>query len=670
LGGTTREHLLGMTNRQYTDETTAKKLDEVFRGIYKTGQPVKGCEFEFSRSNGTKGFIEFWASPIRNAQGKPIGFRGISRDITERKTMEEALRRGEERYRTMIETMQDGYWETDLPGNFTYVNNSECKIAGTPREQLLGKNNRQYTDAATAKRLYEIFKGIYTTGEPVKSCEFEFIKRDGTRAFAEFSASLRRDEEGKPIGFQGVTRDATERKKMEEALKLRLKQLGALSRASQVVTATLAIDDVLEEIVSLANKAVGSDYTGVVLVDESGNLVRSADNVPGIPSIERRIREKGFTHWIIHSHKALIIDEIGEDGAVISPADLDEGMPRFADTKLVEAGVKSLAGLPLLAKGRLLGVLYLHGVRPNVFKGQLGLLTAFANQAAIAIENARLFEEAQNELAERKRAEEHLQRYAAELERSNEEVKNFAYIVSHDLRVPLVNLKGYTSELQSALGVVGTHFDTALPHLNEEARSDVAMALHEDVPEALEFITNSVSRMDGFINAVLILSRLGRRELKPEPIDMNAVVQTVLEPLSYQIQEREIAVTVDSLPEVVADRTSMEQIMGNILGNAVKYLDPDRPAEIEINAERNHQETIFRIRDTGRGIAQEDMHKVFAPFRRAGKQDTPGEGMGLAYVQTLVRRHGGRIWCESELGKGTTFTFTIANPSKKGAYDA
>jgi PAS domain S-box-containing protein len=270
------------------------------------------------------------------------------------------------------------------------------------------------------------------------------------------------------------------------------------------------------------------------------------------------------------------------------------------------------------------------------------------------------------DITERKKAEEQLKRYAAELEQSNEEVKNFAYIVSHDLRVPLVNLKGYTSELHSALEVVGPAMETALPHLNEDKRSALAMALHEDVPEALEFITNSVSRMDSFINSVLILSRLGRRELKPEPIDMNALVQASLENLSHQIQERGTTVTIGSLPQVVADRTAMEQIVGNILGNAVKYLDPERPGQIEVTAQTNNGEQIFRIRDNGRGIAQEDMHKVFAPFRRAGKQDTPGEGMGLAYVQTLVRRHNGRIWCESELGEGTTFTFTFSQHQAEG----
>ncbi len=266
------------------------------------------------------------------------------------------------------------------------------------------------------------------------------------------------------------------------------------------------------------------------------------------------------------------------------------------------------------------------------------------------------------DITERKQAEEQLQRYAVELEQANEEIKQFAYIVSHDLRGPLVNLKGFAAELRSALQVIDSAMDTALPHLGEEQRRTLTFALDEDVPEALQFIDSSVTRMDDFINAVLRLSRLGRRELRLEPVDMDDLVQATLETLAHQVEEHQGKVTVGTLLEVVVDRTSMEQIMGNLLGNAVKYLAPDRPAEIEITAERGPDETTFRIRDNGRGIAEEDMDKVFAPFRRIGRQDVPGEGMGLPYVQILVRRHGGRIWCESELGVGTTFSFTIAAP--------
>jgi signal transduction histidine kinase len=276
-------------------------------------------------------------------------------------------------------------------------------------------------------------------------------------------------------------------------------------------------------------------------------------------------------------------------------------------------------------------------------------------------ELAKANEALQAEVTERKRAEEQLQHYTAGLEQANEELKRFTYVASHNLRAPLVNLKGFAAELRAALAVIGSAVITALPHLDERRRPAVTMALQKDLPEALGFIDSSVTRMDRLVNALLELSRLNRGELKLEPVDMNALVQATLQTLAHQIEGRQVSVTVGSLPTVVADRTSMEQIMGNLLNNVVIYLDPGRPGEIEVTAERDGDETTFRVRDNGCGIAEEDMDKVFAPFRRAGKQDVPGEGVGLAYVQTLVRRHGGRIWCESELGVGTTFTFTISN---------
>src|SRR4030067_941515 len=120
-------------------------------------------------------------------------------------------------------------------------------------------------------------------------------------------------------------------------------------------------------------------------------------------------------------------------------------------------------------------------------------------------------------------------------------------------------------------------------------------------------------------------------------------------------------VTIGPLPDLVVDKTAAEQIFGNLLDNALKYLEPSRPGKIEVTAEQNAGETIVPIRDNGRGIAKEDAQKVFELFRRVGKQDVPGEGMGLTYVKTLVRRLGGSIWCESEPGVGSAFSFTIPN---------
>ncbi len=257
----------------------------------------------------------------------------------------------------------------------------------------------------------------------------------------------------------------------------------------------------------------------------------------------------------------------------------------------------------------------------------------------------------------------------ADLKAANEELSTFTYIVSHDLRSPLVNLKGFASELRSAVDVISKGIDAAVPYLDADQAAAVTRAIQQDIPEALEYIDSAVNRMDHLTSAVLKLSRLGRRELNIESIDMNALVQNILNSLAHQIKERQVKVTVSPLPSVRADRLSMEQVMGNLLTNAVLYLSPDRPGEIEVTGERVGDEVTYHVRDNGRGIAEDDRHKVFEPFRRAGKASAPGEGMGLAYAQAMVRRHGGRIWYNSELGVGTTFSFTAVNNFVKGTDD-
>jgi signal transduction histidine kinase len=175
--------------------------------------------------------------------------------------------------------------------------------------------------------------------------------------------------------------------------------------------------------------------------------------------------------------------------------------------------------------------------------------------------------------------------------------------------------------------------------------------------------------MDGFLNALLKLSRLGRRELQFEIIDVKHLVNETLKTLGHQIETKQVKIQVETLPQIYADRISLEQIFGNILTNAVNYLEPSRPGRVVINASRNTDEIVFSIQDNGRGIAESDNPKIFTPLRRAGAQDVPGEGMGLAYVQTLVGLHGGKLWFESQPNVGTTFFFSISNFLNGGTHN-
>lgn len=267
-----------------------------------------------------------------------------------------------------------------------------------------------------------------------------------------------------------------------------------------------------------------------------------------------------------------------------------------------------------------------------------------------------------NELAVRKELElekERLKYTAAELNDSIEELKNFTYITSHDLRAPLVNIKGFSQELGLSITKMRSLLQKHADLLEKGDQQQLSDIMDKSIPEAIEFIDSSITRMDSLINGILKLSRIGRTELKPELIHTEELVHDLLKTLAHRIELGRAEVAINSMPDIVIDRTAAEQIFGNLLDNAVKYLDPVRPGSIHISADQNETKTIFTIRDNGRGIAKEDIPKVFELFRRVGKPVVPGEGMGLTYVKALIRRLGGRIWCESELGQGTTFIFTI-----------
>lgn len=279
----------------------------------------------------------------------------------------------------------------------------------------------------------------------------------------------------------------------------------------------------------------------------------------------------------------------------------------------------------------------------------LATLAVRTNARAIkAVEASRASAEALNDTLEQAVAER-----TTELTESNEEIQRFAYIVSHDLRAPLVNVMGFTSELEA--------LKTDLLDVGQKPQDDPQRTLIEkEFKESIGFIKAAIDKMEGLIAAILRLSRDGRRTFQAEPIETTKLVEGLADAQRHQTDAAGATVHVDRhLPALVADRVAMEQIFGNLLDNAIKYLDPARPGRIEVSGETIGTRARISVKDNGRGIAEHDHKRVFELFRRSGQQDRPGEGIGLAHVQTLVRSLGGRITLASELGKGTTFTVVL-----------
>jgi signal transduction histidine kinase len=258
--------------------------------------------------------------------------------------------------------------------------------------------------------------------------------------------------------------------------------------------------------------------------------------------------------------------------------------------------------------------------------------------------------------------EERVRERTADLGRANDEIQRFAYIVTHDLRAPLVNIMGFTSELETCLGAIGAYFKQPGNEASEDpvVKDAQAAALHE-LPEAIGFIRSSTRKMDGLINAILKLSREGRRVLKPEPIGLENLLQTAAANVQHQVLEAGGDVVIESkVPQVISDRLALEQIFGNLLDNAVKYRALNRPLKIRIRANEDRaQRIIVEVEDNGRGVAKQDHERIFDLFRRSGSQDQPGEGIGLAHVRTMVRNLGGDIAVESELEQGTTMKLNL-----------
>ena len=248
----------------------------------------------------------------------------------------------------------------------------------------------------------------------------------------------------------------------------------------------------------------------------------------------------------------------------------------------------------------------------------------------------------------------------SDLGKANEEIQRFAYIVTHDLRAPLVNIMGFTSELETSVGTLQTYMANR-PDDGDQGWNDARLAATEDLPEAIGFIRSATRKMDGLINAILKISREGRRQLRPESVALDELVQASLNAVHHQVTENGGTVSTDiQVPRIISDRLSLEQVLGNLLDNAVKYQDTARPLTLDIRA---HQAAgnriVIDVEDNGRGIAATDHERVFELFRRSGAQSQPGEGIGLAHVRTMVRSLGGEITLASEFGKGSTFTISL-----------
>jgi signal transduction histidine kinase len=252
-----------------------------------------------------------------------------------------------------------------------------------------------------------------------------------------------------------------------------------------------------------------------------------------------------------------------------------------------------------------------------------------------------------------RRKEAEVERKSAELSAKNEELEQIFYVASHDLRSPLVNIDGYGKELGYSINELYAALDRL--SLPEDSLKEIKPLLDDDIPESLRFIQTSATKMDALLAGLLKISRSGRAALRIEDLDMNQLISKVIDSTEFKIKQNEVAVLAGDLPPCRGDVVQMGQVFTNLLDNALKYLDPQRPGVIRITGEQEQGRVVYCIEDNGIGIDPAHQNVIFELFHRLDPSRCLGEGLGLTIVKRILSRLGGDIWVRSAEGTGSRF---------------
>ena len=283
--------------------------------------------------------------------------------------------------------------------------------------------------------------------------------------------------------------------------------------------------------------------------------------------------------------------------------------------------------------------------------------TSFITARNIPIPDKQLMISTVWDVTKRKKAEKELERLNVVLRQKNKELEQIVYITSHDLRTPLVNISGYSKEITRSLEEV-----VSILQNTEDltaAKEKVSLIIESDIAESESYISKNIFKMENLLSALLNLSRLGQQALKKEKLNMNDLMSDIAKSVTYQVTNIGAKLELSDLPIGVGDAIQINQLFSNLIGNALKYLDSERSGVIRVSGHEEHDYSVYCVEDNGIGIAPEHQEKIFEIFYQLEPSKVDGEGLGLTITSKIVNSHGGKIWVESELGKGSKFFVSL-----------
>ncbi|MCE1252619.1 MAG: PAS domain S-box protein [Anaerolineae bacterium] len=594
-------------------------------------------ENEWVTKSGERRQIAWNSNYLLDDDGQVMYIIDTGQDITEQRHMQIALAESEALFRSVFEQAAVGILIATPEAIMTNINERLCQILGYTSEELIGHNINEFChpddrqqNQVDSNELVQghIYRGVW---------ERRYLHKNGSIVWTNAAVTLLRDEYGAPLMFLSIIEDISNLKQAEAELKSNIQRMQAQIQLNQLTGHNLneLADFSLEEAVRLTDSQIG--FIATVNEDEN-KLVMLA----GYAGNDRGMNLHDWTgnpndyhseifEYVLQNRSPTIINNF-EQREALELTHPPEGHDR----------IKNLLLMPIIDDRKIVLVAAVANKKYNyndLDQHQLTLLMEGMWQIFKRSQAEKELQELNTELEKR------VQERTARLEAINKELEAFSYSISHDLRAPLRSMSGFSQAL----------------------REDYSDFLPPAAQQYLERIENAAGRMNQLIEDLLRFSRLGRYPLNIQYIDIDSLAHTTWDEMSVERNDRDIEYIQEKLPACYADPALIKQVFSNLFSNAIKYTRPVKPSKITLGCSNIDNQMVYWIKDNGVGFDMQYADRLFGVFQRLhSDRQFEGTGVGLAIVQRIINRHGGRIWFDAHIDQGATFYFTFPDKNSSG----
>ncbi|MBD0370010.1 MAG: PAS domain S-box protein [Pyrinomonadaceae bacterium] len=602
------------------------------------GQRVDHYETRRRRKDGTIIDVSLTVSPVRDSDGRIIGASKIARDITARKRAEETQRL----LSAIVESSDDAIMSADMELKIASWNAGAERMFGYRAEEVLGKDATIITPPEQLEETKERFERFRQDPTP-QHFETTRLAKEGRLVDVAITLSPITNESGKLIAISALARDITERKRAEEQLREQAEIIETVNRLGQTLAGELDLHKLVQAVTDASTELSGARFGSFFynVLNEAGESYMLF-TISGVP-------RTAFEHFPMPRNTEIFAPTFNGEGTVLI-ADVKKD-PRYGKNSPYygmpegHLPVTSYLAVPVVSRsGEVYGGLFFGHPEEGVFTERSArIIEGLAAQAAVAMDNARLFEAAKRARAEAEQAAAEKERLYHEAQESNRLKDEFLATISHELRTPLTAILGWAHMLRT--GQFGG----------------------ESALKAFETIERNARAQSQLIDDLLDVSRIitGKLRIDVRPLDPNSFVEAAIEAVRPAAEAKGVRVQkiMDTgIVSVSGDPVRLQQVVWNLLSNAIKFTS--RGGRVQVRLERVNSHVEIAVSDTGAGISQEFLPHVFDRFRQADQRTTRihgGMGLGLAIVRHLVELHGGTVRAESP-GEGQGSTFTVLLP--------